>query len=86
MTPDRNRSSQPSSLRQQRLDVLRRARKLPPGPDKADLRQLALGLRYLEIQGFQAKVQDRVSALEAFRNVQAEFGIEKLKPRDVRGF
>jgi hypothetical protein len=37
-----------SSLRTQAVFVLQRARKLPPGADRNDLRQLALGLRELE--------------------------------------
>jgi hypothetical protein len=37
-----------SSLRTQAIYVLQRARKLPPGADRNDLRQLALGLRELE--------------------------------------
>ncbi len=35
-------------LRTQTIHVLQRARKLPPGTDRNDLRQLALGLRQLE--------------------------------------
>ena len=37
----------PSPLRLQAVDVLRRARKLPVGPTRNDLRQLAIGLRWL---------------------------------------
>lgn len=45
-----------SSLRIQAIHVLQRARKLPPGADRNDLRQLALGLRELERgQSFQSK-------------------------------
>jgi len=37
-----------SRLRAQTIHVLKRARKLPPGADRNDLRQLAFGLRELE--------------------------------------
>jgi hypothetical protein len=35
-------------IRKQATDALRRARKLPVGPHRNDLRQLAIGLRQLE--------------------------------------
>jgi hypothetical protein len=54
-------SSHVSPLRRHRIDVLQRARKLPVGPDRNDLRQLASGLRYLELRDFKANVQDRKS-------------------------
>jgi hypothetical protein len=38
-------------------DVLRRARKLPPGPARNDLRQLAQGLLKLHRAGIRASVQ-----------------------------
>ena len=38
-------------------DVLRRARKLPPGPARNDLRQLAQGLLKLHRTGIPADVQ-----------------------------
>jgi hypothetical protein len=38
-------------------DVLRRARKLPPGPARDDLRQLARGLLKLHRNGIHANVQ-----------------------------
>jgi hypothetical protein len=44
-----------SPLRRQMADVLRRARKLPVGPDRNDLRQLAMGLRWLERNGFETR-------------------------------
>jgi hypothetical protein len=49
--------SQPSPLRTQAADTLRRARKLPPGPHRNDLRQLAFGLLKLDKQGMKANVQ-----------------------------
>jgi hypothetical protein len=39
-----------SPIRKQATDALRRARKLPAGPHRNDLRQLAMGLRWLEKQ------------------------------------
>jgi hypothetical protein len=53
-------SDRSSPLLKQAADALRRARKLPVGPDRNDLRQLALGLRYLEKIGVRATVQDPV--------------------------
>ena len=53
-----------SPLRRQAADALRRARKLPVGHARNDLRQLALGLRWLEKRGFVAVVQDRDGILE----------------------
>jgi len=53
-----------SPLRRQAADALRQARKLPVGHARNDLRQLALGLRWLEKRGFVAVVQDRDGILE----------------------
>jgi len=47
-----------SPLRRQAAEALRRARKLPIGPDRNDLRQLAIGLRFLEKQRLKAIAQD----------------------------
>jgi hypothetical protein len=47
-----------SPLRRQAADALRRARKLPVGHARNDLRQLALGLRWLEKKGFVAVAQN----------------------------
>jgi hypothetical protein len=52
-------SRERSPLEYQAADVLRRARRLPVGPDRNDLRQLALGLRWLHRHG-------RVSQLNAY--------------------
>jgi hypothetical protein len=41
-----------SPIRRQAADALRRARKLPVGHARNDLRQLAMGLRWLEKRGF----------------------------------
>jgi hypothetical protein len=48
-----------SIIRQQVADVLRRARKLPVGPHRNDLRQLAMGLLWLEKHGFKTKPTER---------------------------
>jgi hypothetical protein len=47
-----------SPLRRQAADVLRRARKLPVGHARNDLRQLAVGLLWLEKRGFVAVPED----------------------------
>lgn len=41
-------TGEPSPLRRQAADVLKRARRLPVGPHRNDLRQLAIGLLWLE--------------------------------------
>jgi hypothetical protein len=46
-----------SPLRTQAADTLRRARKLPPGPHRNDLRQLAFGLLMLDKRSMKANVQ-----------------------------
>jgi hypothetical protein len=56
-----------SPIRRQAADALRRARKLPVGHARNDLRQMALGLRWLERRGFVAVVQDRDGILEITR-------------------
>ena len=56
-----------SPIRRQAADALRRARKLPVGHARNDLRQLALGLRWLEKRGFVAVVQGRDGILEIAR-------------------
>jgi hypothetical protein len=58
-----------SPIRRQAADALRRARKLPVGHARNDLRQLALGLRWLEKRGSVAIVQDRDGILEIARQV-----------------
>ena len=60
-TPDENASL----LRKQAADALRRARKLPPGHERNELRQLASGLLWLDKKNLQATVQDRVTAILA---------------------
>jgi hypothetical protein len=46
-----------SPLRKQAADALKRARQLPIGPDRNDLRQLAVGLLWLERRGIAPHVQ-----------------------------
>ena len=48
-------------IRRQAADALRRARKLPVGHDRNDLRQLAIGLLWLEKRGCVAFPEDRES-------------------------
>ena len=47
-----------SPIRRQAADALRRARKLPVGHARNDLRQLAVGLLWLEKRGFVAFSED----------------------------
>jgi hypothetical protein len=53
-----------SPLEQQAADALRRARRLPVGAHRNDLRQLAVGLLWLHRKGMVALVEDRRAALE----------------------
>lgn len=53
-----------SPLEQQAADALRRARRLPVGAHRNDLRQLAVGLLWLHRKGMVALVEDRREALE----------------------
>jgi hypothetical protein len=53
----RHSTGQPSPLIAQVKDVLQRARKLPAGPTRNDLRQLAQGLLKLHREGFRANVE-----------------------------
>jgi hypothetical protein len=51
-----------SLLRKHAADPLRRARKLPVGPHRNDLRQLAMGLLWLEKNNPRGSVQGRETA------------------------
>ena len=62
---DENRSA----LELQAADALRRARKLPVGADRNDLRQLAIGLLWLHRRGMEALVEDRQAALQHDRDL-----------------
>jgi hypothetical protein len=48
-----------SPLEKQAADALRRARRLPVGPNRNDLRQLAVGLLWLHRNGMDALVRRR---------------------------
>jgi hypothetical protein len=48
-----------SALERQAADALRRARRLPIGPYRNDLRQLAVGLLWLHRNGMVKPVNDR---------------------------
>jgi hypothetical protein len=53
-----------SPLEQQAADALRRARRLPVGAHRNDLRQLAVGLLWLHRHGMVALIEDRRATLE----------------------
>ena len=48
----------PSPLREQAANTLLRARKLPPGPYRNDLRQLGVNLLWLYKTGLKANIQN----------------------------
>lgn len=52
-----------SPLEKQAADALRRARRLPVGPGRNDLRQLAIGLLWLHRNGMQALERERAKAI-----------------------
>jgi hypothetical protein len=60
-----------SPLRKQAADALRRARKLPIGSDRNDLRQLAIGLLWLEKQRSSATAQRKTASLKAMKDAQS---------------
>src|SRR5207253_8927525 len=59
----KGQSADQSPLRKHAADVLMRARRLPVGHDRNDLRQLAIGLLWLERNGVRATTKDRAVAL-----------------------
>jgi len=59
-------SERPSSLERQAADALRRARRLPVGPSRNDLRQLGIGLLWLHRNGMEAL--ERMRALATTTN------------------
>jgi hypothetical protein len=63
MNPRSERETSP--LRLHAAAVLRRARKLPIGHDRNDLRQLARGLLWLEKKNLHATQTDRITAILA---------------------
>jgi hypothetical protein len=50
-----------SALERQAADALRRARRLPVGPHRNDLRQLAVGLLWLHRNGMVELVKNRTA-------------------------
>jgi hypothetical protein len=60
-----------SPLRRHAANALRQARKLPIGHERNDLRQLAVGLLWLERKGLQATVQDRVTKILALEDLRS---------------
>jgi hypothetical protein len=64
-----------SPLEIQAADALRRARWLPVGPSRNDLRQLAVGLLRLHRNGMQALERERTNAIsiqDQVENVAAQ--------------
>jgi hypothetical protein len=59
---------QASPLRRHAADALQRARKLPVGHARNDLRQLAVGLLWLERKGLQATIASRLAAALTIKN------------------
>jgi len=66
-----------SPLEEQAADALRRARRLPVGPNRNDLRQLAIGLLWLHRNGMDALVQRRNTAIP---RAVAPFGADHPDP------
>lgn len=54
-----------SPLKKHAVDALRRARKLPVGPHRNDLRQLAIALRRLDRDGIGADFYERQAETRA---------------------
>ncbi|WP_024516085.1 hypothetical protein [Bradyrhizobium sp. Tv2a-2] len=54
-----------SPLERQVAETLRRARRLPVGQSRNDLRQLAIGLLWLHRNGMRALEQERVKLISA---------------------
>jgi hypothetical protein len=62
---DQQTSKAVSSLRKHAADALRRARKLPVGHARNDLRQLAMGLLWLEKNKLRSTAKDRITVILA---------------------
>jgi hypothetical protein len=58
---ERKMQRQLSALERQAADALRRARRLPVGPHRNDLRQLAVGLLWLHRNGMVELVKHRTA-------------------------
>ena len=74
--------TQPSPLRRGRRRA-RRARKLPVGHARNDLRQLAIGLLWLEKRNFKATVQDPVTAILALTDLRSEAHLHAGQNADI---
>jgi hypothetical protein len=61
-----------SPLEKQAVDALRRARRLPLGPHRNDLRQLAKGLLWLHRNGMDAFVASQNAPSATSRDPRAE--------------
>ena len=77
---DQSSNRNVSPIRTHAADALRRARKLPVGHDRNDLRQLAIGLLWLEKRGFVAIAQDGATALRECENHEVEAPSVDLLP------
>ena len=64
----------PSALEQQAADVLRRARRLPIGAERNDLRQLAVGLLWLHRNRMDALMEQRSASLPLTTPVEHGLG------------
>jgi hypothetical protein len=65
--------SSPSPLRRHAADALRRARKLPVGPHRNDLRQLAIGLLWLDKNSGKPAVYETALAQRSAVAVNSDF-------------
>jgi hypothetical protein len=61
-----------SALEQQAANALRRARRLPIGADRNDLRQLAMGLLWLHRNGMDALMKQRAPSRFVARGTDKE--------------
>jgi hypothetical protein len=61
-------------LELQAADALRRARRLPVGAERNDLRQLAIGLLWLHRRGMEALVEKRGTAVSHDLDRDNRFG------------
>jgi hypothetical protein len=68
---DTSRSAVSLKLRAQAIDALRRARRLPVGPHRNDLRQLAIGLRSLEMREMRGRTEASVATLASLQDAIA---------------
>jgi hypothetical protein len=59
-----------SPLEKQAADALRRARRLPIGPGRNDLRQLAIGLLWLHRNGMQARERERARTTPDYSEIE----------------